>query len=57
LPQPREHLGRQHDVAIPRFREGRLMRPFPCTMRMIIGALSMSPARSRTIATARSPQP
>jgi len=35
----------------------RSLRPFDCTMRMIICALSMSPARSRTSSPARSPQP
>jgi hypothetical protein len=35
----------------------RSLRPFDCTMRMIICSLSMSPAHSRTTSLARSPQP
>jgi hypothetical protein len=35
----------------------RSLRPFDCTMRMIICSLSMSPARSRTTSPALSPQP
>jgi hypothetical protein len=57
LPQQVEDLCRQHHVPVPRFREGRLLRPFDCTTRMIICSLSMSPARSRTTSPARSPQP
>src|SRR5208282_191114 len=35
----------------------RSLRPFDCTMRMIICSLSMSHARSRTTSLARNPQP
>jgi hypothetical protein len=35
---------------------GRSLRPLDCTMRMIICVPSLSPARSRTISSARSPR-
>src|SRR5271169_846655 len=38
-PQQIEEMLRQHHVSIPRFREGRLLRPLPCSTRMTMRAL------------------
>jgi hypothetical protein len=50
-----EQFGREHDVAIPRFREGRLLRPLPWATRITIRWLSSEPAVKRTASEMRKP--
>src|SRR6201998_4517025 len=55
--QQSEQLGRQHSLAIPRFREGRLLRPLPCSTRSSMRSESTSPTLSATTSETRSPAP
>src|SRR4029077_5300007 len=55
LAQQTERLRRQHDIAVPRFREGRLLRPLDCSTRMIFCALSICLTFSLTTSLARRP--
>src|SRR6266481_4670022 len=52
-----EEIRREHHVSVPRFREGRLLRPLPCSTRMTIRVLSMSSILSEMISEARNPAP
>ena len=52
-----EQLRRQHRVAVPRFREGRLLRPLPRSTRSSIRSESISPTLSATTSETRSPAP
>src|SRR5271165_1282243 len=52
-----EQLRRQHGVAVPRLREGRLLRPLPCSTRSSMRSESMSPTLSATTSETRSPAP
>jgi len=54
--QQLEQLRRQHGVAV-RFREGRLLRPLPCSTRSSMRLESTSPALSATTSETRSPAP
>ena len=56
LAQQTERLRRQHDIAVPRFREGRLLRPLDCSTRMIFCALSICLTFSLTTSLARMTQ-
>jgi hypothetical protein len=57
LPQQLQQVRREHDVAVPGLRRGRLLRPLPCSTRISMRALSMSPILRWTISEMRSPQP
>ena len=57
LAQQTERLWRQHDIAVPRLREGRLLRPLDCSTRMIFCARSICLTLSLTTSLARRPQP
>src|SRR5246127_1159451 len=52
-----EQLRRQHRVTIPRFREGRLLRPLPRSTRSSVRSESISPTLSATTSETRSPAP
>src|SRR5215831_8380299 len=56
-PQQFEQLRRQHRVPIPRFREGRLLRPLPRSTRSSMRSESISPTFSATTSETRSPAP
>lgn len=45
------------DIAIPRFREGRLLPPLPCSTRISIRWLSMAPVVRRATSPTRRPAP
>ena len=55
--QQLEQLRRQNGVAVPRFREGRLLRPLPCSTRSSMRSESISPTLSATTSETRSPAP
>ena len=55
--QQLEQLRRQHGMAVPRLREGRLLRPLPCSTRSSIRSESTSPTLSATTSETRSPAP
>src|SRR6201998_4938743 len=55
--EQREKLRRQHGMPIPRFREGRLLRPLPSSTRISIRLESMSPTRSMATSPPRRPAP
>src|SRR6267142_6370050 len=50
-----EQFRREHDIAVPRFREGRLLRPLPWVTRITIRWLSSEPAFRRTASEMRKP--
>jgi hypothetical protein len=50
-----EQFGREHDVAVPRFREGRLLRPLPWATRITIRWLSSELVFRRTASEMRKP--
>jgi hypothetical protein len=52
-----EQLRRQHRMAVPRFREGRLLPPLPRSTRSSIRSESMSPTFNATTSETRSPAP
>ena len=52
-----EQLRRQHRVAVPRLRGGRLLRPLPCATRSSMRSESISPTLSATTSETRSPAP
>ena len=52
-----EQLRRQHGVAVPRFREGRLLRPLPCSTRSSMRSEATSPTLRATTSETRSPAP
>src|SRR5215467_16200711 len=52
-----EQLWRQHCMAVPRFREGRLLPPLPRSTRNSMRLESMSPTLSATTSETRSPAP
>jgi hypothetical protein len=54
IAQQLEQLRRQHGVAVPRFREGRLL---PCSTRSSMRSESISPTLSATTSETRSPAP
>src|SRR5882762_9653299 len=57
ITQQLKQLRRQHGVAVPRFREGRLLRPLPCSTRNSMRSVSISPTLSATTSETRSPAP
>src|SRR5215813_12053472 len=52
-----EQLRRQHRMAVPRFREGRLLPPLPRSTRNSMRSESISPTLSATTSETRSPAP
>src|SRR6516162_7505410 len=52
-----EQLRRQHCLAVPRFREGRLLPPLPRSTRSSMRSESISPTLSATTSETRSPAP
>src|SRR6516164_3558736 len=55
--EQQKKLRRQHGMPIPRFREGRLLRPLPISTRISIRLESMSLTRSMTTSPPRRPAP